>query len=416
MRQERTYLQLVKEILKGISHLASNRRTAKLHRILSLPTGLQYANMSSFQLESLVDIRDKHGHTRYRRSIALAAFAVGSLMLGVLLLGGLSYHEQLPQILGIDPPGGLAARETSIALRPDYAVSTFLYERRTFKWYAGWAILSIASGLAIKSLVSACIVATGGVGAIPCTVAAVGGAALVAGIFLPPGGGGTTSDGVTTHDVELGDMDQFDYVTNGSKRDEDEWSHIYQLLRGSLGEDYQYVGHINGTHESHADLVARNGGKPVAVYSFTSSAGTRFHHSLITDSANGGVFHRFGFNTMDNTAASKRATEVEATNEHFSSGGLDVFACATSSKDHLVTSDSSQMESELQCNFSNDSIEAAKEIEVQVYDAVSETSLPPQTLMLEAEYSSRPHRKPLVQPESRRSARMASLSSAVSLP
>lgn len=321
--------------------------------------------MGYAQLESLDDLRDKHGHKRHKRSITLAALAVGMLILGVLLLGGISYHQQLPHLLGIDPPGGLVARETSIALRPDYA------------WYAGWTIFAIASGAAIKALVTACIGATAGAGTVPCVIAGVSAAALVAGLALPPGGGGETGGGVITHDVELGDMNEFDYVTNGSKRDEDEWSHIQQLLRGTLGEDYQYVAHVNGSHEHHADLIARNGGKPVAVYSFTSSAGTRFHHSFIHDSANGGVFHRFGFNTMDNTAASKRATEVEATQEHFKSGGIDVFACAQGSEDHLVAADASQMEAELKCNFSDESIENAKEIGTQVYDAVSGTLLAP---------------------------------------
>jgi hypothetical protein len=189
--------------------------------------------------------------------------------------------------LSIDPPGGLGALETSLAVRPEYPVSTFLYDRRSFRWFIGITANIVASGFAIYGLAAACTVVTGGATVVACLAGAVGVVGAVYGLISA-----SSSGQVVTHDLELGDMNEVAYVNsfggNGRRsigeRDQVMDDEIKQLLRKALGQDYTFEGHIPVDDKRHLHLIAANEGRPVPVHSFTSSAGIRFHQSKNVES------------------------------------------------------------------------------------------------------------------------------------
>lgn len=319
--------------------------------------------MSSVHLESLEDLREKHSRNRYKRSCAVVALFTGVAILGILFIRAFLHY----QASYIDPSGGPGALETSLAVRPDYPVSHFLYDRRTFRWFIGLTANTAITGLAIFGLYTACVSVTAGLGAAACGAAAVGVVGAAIGLISSSQGGQ-----IATTDLELGNVEDVDYVQNGSKRDEDKDEHISHLLRNVLGQDYKFEGHITLADERHAHLVALNGGRPLPVNSFTSPKGTRFHHSMVFDTKRNGLYHRFGFAPAGNdTTVSKRQGSAEPSNEYFSSGGLDLFDCAANdnTQDLLTSGDASNMESLIQCNDPN--FGNAKELLIQVYDAVS---------------------------------------------
>jgi hypothetical protein len=308
--------------------------------------------------------------------MALVALFAGTAILSVAFICGFLKHQPL----GIDPPGGLGALETSLAVRPEYPVSTFLYDRRSFRWFIGMAANFAASGFAIYGLAGACTVVTGGATATLCLAGAVGVVGAVFGLIQL---GTSSSGGVATNDLELGQMNEVAYVNsfggNGRRsigeRAQVKDDETKQLLRKALGQDYTFEGHIPVDDKRHAHLIAANDGRPVPVHSFTSSAGIRFHHSVVFDKKKNGFHHRFGFIPAAKTASLRRrqaaGTEAESSNEYFSAGGLDAFDCAAtpSSDDHLNAGDASDMTNLIGCNVNN--FLNATQLSIQVYDSVS---------------------------------------------
>ena len=235
---------------------------------------------------------------------------------------------------------------------------------------------SAGTGLAIFGLYAACVSITAALGAAGCAAAATAAVAATIGLV------DAVRSGQTTSDIELGPDPDEDYWHIGSRalisvedqHDDGSTHPLYGLLAGVLGSDYKFEGYADPAHERHAHLTTLNGGKPVRVHSFTSGAGTRFHHPMVFDKGRNGLFHRFGFAPAENDTATSKRQIVAPTNEYFTSGGLDLFDCAggDGSPDHLNLGDAGAMEAQIQCN--SPFFALAGLLEIQVYDMVSSVS------------------------------------------
>lgn len=304
------------------------------------------ASKSSIQLESLVDRRQGSVvNGRYARLIVIVAVLIGIALLGTVFFSGLLHYSSLSS--------GHSPMPTSLQLRPDYPVSTFLY-KRDFLWNITVATSIIAGAVAIAGLAPACIAVTGGLMAWGCVAAAIGVVGTVLGAFQS-----AVSNRVAKHRLHLSNLDKvyMDYVDKSAR----DINPAQQFLDSVFGYDYRFEGNITHEDEHNRHLVERNGG-PVPVFSFTAPNGLSFHHVMIEGENT--MFHRFGF------PSSKGTTKRQSfpSNEYFKSGGLDVLDCAVSAgkMDHLVMSDHNQMEDEIKCAIPN--LGKETEIAIQILD------------------------------------------------
>ena len=323
-------------------------------RVLSLHTTMSY-----IQLESL-DLQHKHAFRNYRRSLVPLAILAGTTLLGLILIKGVLDFQGL----SIAPP-----MTTSISIRPDFPVSTYIYERGAFSWFIGVALAVGGGGLAFTGVGLSCVAVTGATLIAGCVVAAVAAAVTVA---------STLQSAVTSRQLRLAQqaMVYMDYADKSAKRTidpvDDHFDHkaFIHSVFGSRS-NYTFAGHITEADKNNGHLVAKNNGSHVPVFSFTTPQGTQFHHIIIEDSETGGKFHRFGFNNAAQHTKRASTDSVGSTEEYFSSGGIDILDCGAGDSNHLNDNDTdnNNMQSELQCAAPN--LMNATEIAVQVYDATT---------------------------------------------
>jgi hypothetical protein len=142
-----------------------------------------------------------------------------------------------------------------------------------------------------------------------------------------------------------------------------------------LGPDYKFEGHVYPGDERHEHLVSLNNVQSVAIHSFTSQSGIKFHHAIVGDEEKSDLFNRFEFANPDDdddndTTISKRQDVEETSNEYFKTGSLDLFDCAvdTSSQALLNAGDANDMTNLIKCNDPN--FPKATELSIQVHDEV----------------------------------------------
>ncbi|KAI5359946.1 hypothetical protein Slin15195_G118070 [Septoria linicola] len=316
--------------------------------------------MSSIQIESL-DVQHKHAFRDYRRILAPVAVLAGTTLLGLIVLSGV-FHLQ-----GLTIASPLS---TAVLIRPEYPVSTFIYERGAFSWFIGVALAVGGGGLAFTGVGLSCVAVTGATLIAGCVVAAVAAAITVA---------STLQSAAQSRQLRLAQqaMVYMDYADKSAKRSTDlvdEHRDFIHSVFGS-GSNYQSAGHITPADKNNGHLVAKNNGSHVPVFSFTTPQGTQFHHIMIEDGESGGKFHRFGSNNA--TQHTKRAStdSIGSIEEYFTSGGIDVLDCGAGASNHLNDNDTDNdnMQSELQCAAPN--LENASEIAVQVYDATTQETI-----------------------------------------
>lgn len=319
--------------------------------------------MSHIQLESLDDLRKKNGFAKYRRYTALAAALVGTALLGVLFVKGMFHFHG--EALSIDAP-----MPTSISVRPDYPVSTFLDQRGLFKWFIGVLPALVGVGLAFAGLGPACVVATGGVAIAGCVLAAVGAAYTVISSFQAVG---------TQRKLEIAQqtMVYMGYQDKSAKRSVGfaamglmDPIEAQQYLDESFGSAYRLHSIITEEDEHNRHLVEKNSGKHVPVFTWTTPDGVNLHHAMVRNEEHGTAFHRFGFNHNSTSSSNtkRHGTSVATISESFKSGGVDILGCTADDSNHipLNNNDQKQMQQEIQCAVPNFS--KAGELAVQVYD------------------------------------------------
>ncbi len=318
--------------------------------------------MAHVQIESLVDLRQKNVlFHRYRGTIALATVLVGTTILGMFFISGLSHNTPL---LSIEPP-----MRTAISVRPDFPVSTYLENRGAFSWFIGVAATVLTVGLAFAALGPGCVAVTAGIAIAGCAMAAVSAALAIV---------GSIQAGMTTRKLSIAQssMVYMDYVDKSSKRStidppssELEFDHD-QFLNSVFGSDYTFAGMItkNSTHNRH--LVERNNGTDLPVFSFTTPQGIKLHHVFIDNQEEGTRFHRFGFQSGASTG---KRQAVADTDEYFTSGGIDALDCAADDTNTLNINDQDQMQTELLCAVPD--FNSTGEIAVQIYDATTQETI-----------------------------------------
>lgn len=312
--------------------------------------------MSYIQLESL-DIERKHAFRNYRRSIVPLAILAGTTVLGLILLREVLHFQGL----SIAPP-----MSTDISIRPEFPVSTYLYERGAFSWFVGVALAVGGGGLAFTGVGLSCLIVTGGTAIAGCVVAAVAAAVTVA---------STLQSAAQSRQLRLAQQADIykDWADKSAKRTIDPVDDHRDFIHSVFGSrsNYTFAGHITEADKNNGHLVAKNNGSHVPVFSFTTPQGTKFHHIMIEDAESGGKFHRFGFNNATQHAKRASTDSVGSTEEYFSSGGIDILDCGAGDSNHLNDNDTdnNNMQSELQCAAPN--LVNGTEIAVQVYDATT---------------------------------------------
>lgn len=306
--------------------------------------------MHFVQLESLIDLRRKNGHSRYLRSLAFAALLVGTALVCTLFIGGVIRYQTLPAV---------APLGTSIQVRPDYPVSSFVYERGVFKWFLAIGI-AVGLGAGFAALGPSCV-AAGPLEVSGCVLGAVAGVSALVGTIR-----NALKDRVQEkrYHVAKSTMLFMDYVDKSSKREIDP---AQEFLDNVFGSTYRFAGNITKDDEFNAHLVERNKGENVPVFSFTSPYGIQFHHVMIYNEDDGAMFHRLGFNDAK-PELDRREESYGTIQAYFTSGGLDLEDCSTDNGNdqYLTESDHIQMAQSLQCadpNFSSNS-----ELALQIYD------------------------------------------------
>lgn len=174
-------------------------------------------------------------------------------------------------------------------------------------------------------------------------------------------------------------MIYMDYADKSAKRTIDpvpidEYKAVVNKVFGS-NSNYQFAGHITDADKNNGKLLAKNGGEPVPVFSFTTPQGIPLHHVMIEDKATGKNFHRFGFNNVPKNTKRQSTTDEGSTEEYFTSEGIDIMDCYADDTNHLTDNDTDNdnMQSELQCAAPN--LVNGTEIAIQVYDATTQETI-----------------------------------------
>ncbi|KAJ5820455.1 hypothetical protein N7474_006046 [Penicillium riverlandense] len=295
--------------------------------------------MSSLHLpSSFFDPNPKSQAIRNRRSFLLATCLIGTALIFTLLVNAASFH----------PVGSAIALQetTSLQVRADYPVSTYVYERGFFSWFIGIA----------GSAVVGAAIAFSSIG--PTSVAAI-----------------ANSRAATTElQMRRQIMIYMEPVDKSSKREIDPVEQFFSELYGV--DNYRFHGRITEADTFNRYLVAQNNGEHVPVFNFTSPQGIRFHHAMVYKD-DGTIFHRFGLPAPP--AARSRRTTIYAKyadNEYFTSGGLDALDSGglnNGNDQYLNTGDYSKMQTELHC--ADSSLTSLGEFGVQVYDATTQETI-----------------------------------------
>jgi hypothetical protein len=315
--------------------------------------------MSSLHLPpSWIQLDPKYKAINYRRVFLLAGCMIGTALISTLLVTATSFH----------PAGSaLAPRQTSLQVRAEYPVSTYVYERGFFAWFIGIAgSVAVTSAIAFSSLGPACVIA-GPITVGACVVGAIGAVAAAAAI---------ASSLTRTSELKLmrQSMVYMEAVDKSSKREISHVEHFFSELYGV--DDYRFEGSITGADKFNSHLVERNNGEAVPVFSFTSPQGIRFHHAIVYND-DGSAFHRFGFPPAPASRIKRTTIYAEYDdNVYFKSGGIDALKSGdihNGNDQYLTSGDFDKMAKELQCADSN--VASFGELGVQVYDATTQETI-----------------------------------------
>lgn len=316
--------------------------------------------MSSLHLpSSFFEPNPKSQAIRNRRSFLLATCLIGTALIFTLLVNAASFH----------PVGSaVTLRETtSLQVRAEYPVSTYVYERGFFSWFIGIAGSAVVGAAIAFSGIGPACVAGGPVGVGGCVLAAIASVAAVAAI--------ANSRAATTElQMRRQKMIYMEPVDKSSKREIDPVEQFFSELYGV--DNYHFHGRITEADTFNRHLVAQNNGEHVPVFSFTSPQGIHFHHAMVYKD-DGTIFHRFGLPAPP--AARSRRTTIYAKyddNEYFTSGGLDALDTGghnNGNDQYLNEGDYSKMQTELNCADSR--LKSLGEFGVQVYDATTHETI-----------------------------------------
>lgn len=321
----------------------------------------------------------KNAASRRKRPLLLAALIVGTTLVMLVLSVGHSTHRTLLQARSA------SGMETSLAVRPDYPISSFVYERGVFRWLIGTALNVLAnpvSGviLAFTGVGYACSSVTGAATAFGCVFAALGAIGAVAGAW----NGGLGSGAklllylAANADIQTGAYPKrglIDAKARSSTSSEDFTEEHRAILDRVFGPSYHFDSFLtkDSTVEHHRELVRMNGGDDVPVFRWTTGDGIALHHAYVYNEVDGSSMHRFGMAGNNTTPQfSKRGTVPNSpTEETFSSGGIDMRDCNGGDSNHIEINQQVRMQYDIDCNSGASSTLASSSLQLMIFDATT---------------------------------------------